>query len=255
MSEQPKPPRIGPGTTVLVTGASSGIGQAIATQLAEQGCQVVLAARRADRIAALAAKIGPTALAWPIDLRDSAAIERLPGDLPEPFRTIDILVNNAGSDVGGRLPFIDRPASAWDGMIDTNLRAVFGMTRAVLPGMIQRKRGDIVNIGSISGIRSYANVTAYGATKAAIHMFSENLRSELEGSGVRVLEMLPGPVRTEFMEVRFGGDRDRIERYWKELSESAPLEAEDISRCVLFALSQPPHVTLSQMVIMPSARC
>ncbi len=255
MSEQHPSPRIGPQTTVLVTGASSGIGQVVAMQLAEQGCQVVLAARRADRIAAMAAEIGPTALAWPIDLRDSAAIERLPAELPEQFRTIDILVNNAGSDVGGRLPFIERPASAWDGMIDTNLRAVFGITRAVLPGMLQRKRGDIVNVGSISGIRSYANVTAYGATKAAIHMFSENLRSELEGSGVRVMEMLPGPVRTEFMEVRFGGDRERIERYWKELSESAPLEAEDIARCVLFALSQPAHVTLSQIVVMPSARC
>ena len=241
--------------TALVTGASSGIGQVVAIELAKQGCQVILAARRTDRITALAAGIGPTALAWPIDLRDSAAIERLPADLPERFRDIDILVNNAGSDVGGRLPFIERPASAWDGMVDTNLRAVFGMTRTVLPGMIQRKRGDIVNVGSISGIRSYANVTAYGATKAAIHMFSENLRSELEGSGVRVLEMLPGPVRTEFMEVRFGGDRDRIERYWKELSESAPLQAEDVARCVLFALAQPPHVTLSQMVLMPSARC
>ncbi len=254
MSEQ-APSRVGPGATALVTGASSGIGQVIARQLAEKGCQVVLAARRTDRITAMAAEIGPAALAWPIDLRDGAAIERLPGALPERFRTVDILVNNAGSDVGGRLPFIERPASAWDGMIDTNLRAVFGITRAVLPGMIERKRGDIVNVGSISGIRSYANVTAYGATKAAIHMFSENLRSELEGSGVRVLETLPGPVRTEFMEVRFGGDRERIERYWKELSESAPLEAEDIARCVLFALSQPPHVTLSQMVVMPSSRC
>ena len=255
MSELSAPSRVGPGATALVTGASSGIGQVIAKQLAERGCQVVLAARRADRIIAMAAEIGPTALAWPIDLRDSAAIEKLPGALPEQFRPIDILVNNAGSDVGGRLTFVERPASAWDGMIDTNLRAVFGITRAVLPGMIERKRGDIVNVGSISGIRSYANVTAYGATKAAIHMFSENLRSELEGSGVRVLETLPGPVRTEFMEVRFGGDRERIERYWQELSESAPLEAEDIARCVLFALSQPPHVTLSQMVVMPSARC
>ena len=247
--------RVGPGTTVLVTGASSGIGQVIATELARAGCQVVLAARRADRIAAMAAEIGPAALAWPIDLRDTRAIALLPDALPERFRAIDILVNNAGSDVGGRLPFTERPADAWDGMIDTNLRAVFGMTRAVLPGMIGRKRGDIVNVGSISGIRSYANVTAYGATKAAIHMFSENLRSELEGSGVRVIEMLPGPVRTEFMDVRFGGDQERIERYWKELSESAPLEAEDVARCVLFALSQPAHVTLSQIVIMPSARC
>ena len=255
MSEQLAASRIGSGTTALVTGASSGIGQVIATQLAEQGCQVVLAARRADRIAKLAAEIGPAALPWPIDLRDSAAIERLPGKLPDQFRTIDILVNNAGSDVGGRLPFIERPASAWDGMIDTNLRAVFGVTRAVLPGMLQRGKGDIVNVGSISGIRSYANVAAYGATKAAIHMFSDNLRSELEGSGVRVLEVLPGPVQTEFMNVRFGGDQDRIERYWKELSDSAPLQADDVARCVLFALSQPAHVTLSQIVMMPSARC
>ena len=247
--------RIGPGTTALVTGASSGIGQVVATQLSERGCNVILAARREDRIAALAAQIGPRALAWPIDLRDGAAIDRLPHDLPEQFRQVDILVNNAGSDVGGRLPFADRPASDWDGMIDTNLRAVFRITRAVLPGMIERGRGDIVNVGSISGIRSYANVTAYGATKAAIHMFSENLRSELAGSGVRLLEVLPGPVRTEFMDVRFGGDQERIAHYWKELSESAPLEADDVARCVLFQLMQPAHVTLSQIVMMPSSRC
>ncbi len=215
----------------------------------------MLAARRKDRIAAIAAGLGPGALAWPIDLRDGAAIDRLPNELPEQFRSIDVLINNAGSDVGGRLPFVDRPASDWDGMIDTNLRAVFRITRAVLPGMMGRGRGDIVNVGSISGVRSYPNVTAYGATKAAIHMFSENLRSELAGSGVRLFEVLPGPVRTEFMDIRFGGDKDRIDRYWKELSESAPLEAEDVARCVLFALTQPPHVTLSQIVMMPSARC
>ena len=255
MVEQSALARVGPGTTVLVTGASSGIGHVVATQLAERGCQVVLAARRRDRIDALAAEIGTRALAWPIDLRDGAAIDRLPAELPDGFRDIDILVNNAGYDVGGRLPFVDRLASDWDSMIDTNLRAVFRITRAVLPAMLQRGRGDIVNIGSISGIRSYANVTAYGATKAAIHMFSENLRSELAGSGVRVFEVLPGPVRTEFMDVRFGGDQDRIERYWKDLSESAPLEAEDVARCVLFALTQPSHVTLSQIVMMPSARC
>ncbi len=255
MPEQHGSVRIGPGATALVTGASSGIGQVVATRLAEQGCQVVLAARREERIAALAAEIGPRALAWPIDLRDGAAIDRLPDALPEQFRTIDVLINNAGSDVGGRLPFVERAASDWDGMIDTNVRAVFRITRAVLPGMIKRGRGDVVNIGSISGVRSYPNVTAYGATKAAIHMFSENLRSELAGSGVRLFEVLPGPVRTEFMDVRFGGDQDRIERYWKELSESAPLEAEDVARSVLFALMQPAHVTLSQIVMMPSARC
>ncbi len=249
------PARIGPGTTALITGASSGIGEVVAAELARQGGRVVLAARRADRLAAMAAKIGPDALAWPIDLRDGAAIDRLLEDLPEPFRTIDVLINNAGSDVGGRLPFVERPAADWDGMLDTNLRAVFHVTRAVLPGMIARKRGDIVNLGSISGVRSYANVSAYGATKAAIHMFSENLRSELAGSGVRVFEVLPGPVRTEFMDVRFGGDQERIKRYWQELSESAPLEADDVSRCVMFALAQPAHVTLSQIVIMPSARC
>ncbi len=255
MLEHSASDRFGPGTTALVTGASSGIGQVIATQLAERGCKVVLAARRKDRIDAMAEAIGRNAFACTIDLRDGEAIDRLPNDLPEQFRSIDVLINNAGSDVGGRLPFVERSASDWDGMIDTNLRAVFRITRALLPGMLQRGRGDIVNVGSISGVRSYPNVTAYGATKAAIHMFSENLRSELAGSGVRLFEVLPGPVRTEFMDIRFGGDQDRIDRYWKELSESAPLEAEDVARSVLFALAQPPHVTLSQIVMMPSARC
>ncbi len=255
MLEPASPARVGPGAVALVTGASSGIGQAIAVALAGQGCRVVLAARRADRLASIAGQIGANALPWPIDLRDAAAIEALPRDLPAAFRDIGVLVNNAGHDVGGRLPFLDRAAAEWESMIDTNLRAVFGITRAVLPGMVERGRGDIVNMGSISGIRSFANVTAYGATKAAVHMFSENLRSELAGSGIRVLEVLPGPVRTEFMNVRFGGDEARIGRYWAEMSDEAPLEADDVARTVLFALTQPAHVTLSQVVMMPSSRC
>ncbi len=255
MPDPSEPSRLGPDTVALVTGASSGIGQAIATGLAARGCRVILAARRLDRITAIAGAIGASALAWPIDLCRADEIDRLPAALPEGFRRIDVLVNNAGSDVGGRLPFLDKPAEDWDGMIDTNLRAVFRLTRMVLPGMVERKRGDIVNLGSISGIRSFANVSAYGATKAAIHMFSENLRTELAGSGVRLVELLPGPVRTEFMDIRFGGDRERVERYWQEMSEGAPLEAEDVARSVLFALSEPAHVTLSQIVMMPSSRC
>lgn len=247
--------RIGPGRVVLITGASSGIGEAAARAFAAHGCSLVLTARRADRLKAVADAIGPNALAWPMDMKDHAAVDLLPTCLPEPFRSLDVLVNNAGHDVGGRRPFAEGAADDWDDIIDTNLRAAMRVTRAVLPGMIARGRGDIVNMGSISGIKSFANIAAYGASKAAMHMFSNNLRTELAGSGVRVLEIQPGPVMSGFAEARLRGDQAEIERYWSEMSQGAPLRSEDVAEAAVFALTRPAHVTISQLVIMPSSRC
>jgi NADP-dependent 3-hydroxy acid dehydrogenase YdfG len=246
--------RLGRGIA-LVTGASSGIGLGVARALAARGCRVVLAARRADRLAALAAELGPAALAWPLDLRDPAAVDALPDALPEAFRRIDVLVNNAGHDVGGRRPFLDGPADDWADVIDTNLKGVFRITRAILPGMVARGRGDVVNVGSISGIRTLPNIVAYGTTKAALHMFSDNLRTELAGTGVRLTEVLPGPTRSDFAASRYRGDNTAAQRYYAEASADAPLEAEDVARTIVFALEQPAHMTMTQLVLMPSSRC
>ena len=249
------PGRLGPECVALVTGASSGIGEAVAQALAARGCRVILAARRAERLAALAAEIGPPALPWPLDLRDPAAVDALPHALPEPFRRVDVLVNNAGHDVGGRRPFLDGSADDWADVIDTNLKGVFRITGAILPGMVARGRGDVVNVGSISGIRTLPNIVAYGTTKAALHMFSDNLRTELAGTGVRLTEILPGPTRSDFATSRYGGDDAAAERYYADASADAPLQSADVARTILFALEQPPHMTLTQLVLMPSSRC
>ena len=247
--------RIGPETVALITGASSGIGEAVAMSLARYGCRLVLTARRADRLARVAASIGPTALARPLDMRDDAAVDALPDCLPPEFREVDLLVNNAGHDVGGRKPFAAGSVDDWSDIVDTNVRAVLRITRAILPGMLQRGKGDIVNMGSTSGIKSYANISAYGASKAALHMFSDNLRTELSGSGVRVLELQPGPVRSGFAEARLRGDEAAIREYWSEMSGDMPLEASDVAETVVFALTRPAHVTLSSIVMQPSSKC
>ena len=247
--------RIGPDSVALITGASSGIGEAVAMSLAQHGCRLVLTGRRADRLTAVAAAIGPAALAWPMDMRDDAAVDGLPGCLPKEFRHVDVLINNAGHDVGGRRRFADGATDDWSDIIDTNIRAVLRVTRAVLPDMVQRGKGDIVNMGSTSGIKSYANIAAYGASKAALHMFSDNLRTELSGTGVRVIELQPGPVRSGFAEARLRGDATAIRQYWTEMSADMPLEAADVADTVVFALTRPPHVTLSQIVMQPSSKC
>ncbi len=247
--------RIGPASVVLITGASSGIGEAVALALAPLGCRMVLTARRADRLAGVVAAVGPNALAWPMDMRDDAAVDALPACLPDAFRAVDVLVNNAGHDVGGRQPFVGGATDDWSDIIDTNVRAALRVTRAVLPGMVQRCKGDIVNMGSTSGIKSYANIAAYGASKAALHMFSDNLRTELSGTGVRVIELQPGPVRSGFAEARLRGDEAAIQQYWKEMSGDMPLESSDVADTVVFALTRPPHVTLSSIVMQPSSKC
>ena len=174
------------------------------------------------------------------------------GRLPPKFRAIDILVNNAGHDVGGKRPFIAGPADAWADIVETNLQSLLRVTRAVLPGMLERGGGDILNIGSVSGIKAAAQRAAYGASKAAVHMFSENLRSELAGTGVRVTEILPGLTRTSFAQARLSGDEDKAQEFYAK--SGTPLEAEDIARAVTFALRQPPHVTIAELVIVPSAQ-
>jgi len=239
------------GATALVTGATSGIGESIATLLAENGCRVICAGRRADKLAILGETLGSAARTLALDVTDPSSVEGLLSRLPEDWRGIDILVNNAGHDEGGRRRFDEGEADQWASIIETNVTGLIRTTHAVVPGMIARDRGHIVNIGSVAGLSPYATGTIYAASKHAVHGFSESLRLDYAGTGVRVTEILPGLVRTNFALTRWG-NQERADSFYDDFGVC--LAPEDIARSVLFALQQPPHVVISQLVVVPSAQ-
>jgi 3-hydroxy acid dehydrogenase/malonic semialdehyde reductase len=237
--------------TVLVTGASSGFGAAIARRFHRAGSRVVLAARREDRITALARELGDRAHPIVLDVRDrddvTAAIAALPADLS----AVDVLVNNAGLALGLE-PAPRADLDDWDRMIDTNCRGLVVCTRALLPGMVSRGRGHVINLGSVAGTYPYPGGNVYGASKAFVHQFSLNLRSELHGTGVRVTCIEPGMCGgTEFSEVRFHGDKARAAGVYAGFD---PLTAEDIAESVFWSASLPSHVNVNVIELMPVAQ-
>jgi 3-hydroxy acid dehydrogenase/malonic semialdehyde reductase len=234
-------------TTALVTGASSGIGLACAEALAGAGARGVVVGRRGDRLAALAARLGDRAHALRLDVRDKAAIEAALAALPSPFATIDVLVNSAGLALGLE-PAQRASLDDWERMIDTNCRALVHLTRTLLPGMVARDRGHVVNIGSVAGNWPYPGGNVYGATKAFVKQFSLNLRSDLLGSKVRVTNVEPGMVETEFSVVRFHGDEGRAGKVYEGMQ---PLSAADIADTVLWCVTRPPHVNVNTIEVMP----
>ncbi len=240
------------GAVALVTGASAGIGAAIAEALVARGCRVIGAARRKAALAALADRLGPAFHPRPLDVTDAAATARLIDDLPPELRAIDILVNNAGHDVGGRKRFDLGDAEAWAAIVETNLTGMIRVARAVAPGMVARGRGHIVNLGSIAGIRAYPGGSIYAATKFAVRGFSEGLRMDYAGSGIRVTEIAPGTVRTEFAYRRWPDDPARARAFYDDYADL--LSPEDVARCVIFALDQPPHVSVATIVVTPSSQ-
>ena len=169
--------------------------------------------------------------------------------LPAKWRAVDILVNNAGSDVGGRRHFGEGGIADWASTIETNVTGLMRMTHAILPGMLARGRGHIVNLGSVAGLRPMAASAAYNTSKAAVHMFSDSLRTDLKGSRLRVSEIMPGTARTGFAEARWRGDKATAERFYA--SFGALLTVEDVVRAVVFALEQPPHVVVAQLLLLP----
>ncbi len=242
--------RLEPGMVALVTGASAGIGAAVAAALAAREVTVICAARQAAGLAALAARLGPRCHPLALDVTDPVATAGLLERLPEPLRAIDILVNNAGSDVGGRVRF-DRGAIAdWASTVATNVTGLMAITHAVAPGMVARDRGDIVNIGSTAGVRSSPNYAVYGATKHAVHGFTESLRLDYADTGIRVIEVMPGMVRTEFASNRLGGDPAGAAAFYGGFAEL--LQPADIARCVVMALDQPAHVSIAQILVEPT---
>ena len=237
---------------VFVTGASSGIGAACAREFARYGARLLVAARRLDRLAALQEELldlgAPAARAEQLDVRDAEAVARLVQDLPEEWQEVEVLVNNAGLS-RGLSPLHEGLLDDWNEMIDTNVKGLLHVNRAVVPLMVRRGRGTVVHIGSIAGHEVYPGGNVYCGTKHAVRGITGALRLDLLGSGVRVCSVDPGMVQTEFSEVRFHGDRERAAAVYRG---TTALSAQDVAEVVYFAASRPDHVDLAEVLLLPT---
>jgi 3-hydroxy acid dehydrogenase / malonic semialdehyde reductase len=236
--------------TVFVTGASSGFGAAVARRFAATGARVIVSARRAERLKDLAAEFGDLVLPVTLDVRDRAAVAEVVGGLPAEFAEIDVLVNNAGLALGTE-PAQSADLDDWDQMIDTNCKGLVHMTRVVLPGMVQRRRGHVINLGSVAGTYPYPGGNTYAGTKAFVHQFSIALRSDVHGTGVRVTCVEPGMADTEFSTVRFHGDRAKADAVYSGMQ---PMTADDIAESIFWAATMPAHVNVNVIELMATAQ-
>ena len=239
------------GKIALVTGASAGIGKQTSRILVDAGVRVICAARRLSHLESLASELGDAAIALELDVTDVDSVAKLLGRLPADWRDIDILVNNAGHDIGGRRQFHEGSAAQWAATIETNVIGLMRVTRAVLDSMVERNTGHIVNIGSVAGIQAYKACAAYAASKHAVHGLSETLRLDYGETGIKISEVLPGMVKTEFAATRFG-DEKLGEEYYRDFGVC--LTPEDIARSVHFVLDQPADVVIAQIVVVPTRR-
>lgn len=235
--------------TVFITGASSGFGAACARRFAEEGARLVLAARREGRLKELRDELSAAAEVHivKLDVRDREAVRTTVEGLPGPFAEVDILVNSAGLALGLE------PAQAanlddWEEMVDTNIKGLIFCTRFILPGMVSRNRGHVVNVGSVAGSWPYPGGNAYGATKAFVEQFSRNLRADLLGTQVRVTCIAPGMAETEFSLVRFKGEAEKAEKVYAGVE---PLTGEDIAGIVSWVTGLPAHVNINSLEVMP----
>jgi 3-hydroxy acid dehydrogenase/malonic semialdehyde reductase len=237
------------GRTALVTGATSGFGLEIARRLVAAGHRVVAAGRRTERLDALRDELGADAvLPLTLDVTDAGAVAALPGALPEDWRAIEILVNNAGLALG-TTPAQDSDLPQWEQMVATNVLGVMRLTHAILPGMVARGRGDIVNLGSVAANYPYPGGNVYGATKAFVQQFTLGLKTDLAGTGVRVSDVQPGLVGgTEFSQVRFGGDAAKAAAPY---AGTTPMTAADVAEAVLWIVGLPAHVNVNRIELMP----
>ena len=236
--------------TVFVTGASSGFGAAVARRFAADGARVVATARRVDRVEALASEFGARILPLALDVRDRPAVAAAVAALPAEFAAVDVLVNNAGLALGLN-PAQDADLDDWDQMIDTNCKGLVYCTRAILPGMVARRRGHVINLGSVAGTYPYPGGNVYGGTKAFVHEFSLNLRSDLHGTGVRVTCVEPGMADTEFSLVRFSGDQSKADNVYAGMQ---PMTADDVAESIHWAATMPQHVNVNTIELMATAQ-
>jgi 3-hydroxy acid dehydrogenase/malonic semialdehyde reductase len=235
---------------VLITGASAGFGASIARVLSAEGHRIIAAGRRADRLQALAEELGGAEAVMPLvlDVTDRAAVAEAIAGLPAAWAEIDVLVNNAGL-ARGLAPAQQAKLDDWETMIDTNIKGVTYVTHAVLPGMVARDRGHIVNMGSVAGTWPYPGGNVYGATKAFVRNFSLNLRTDLLGTKVRVTNIEPGLVAgTEFSAVRFDGDQAKAANVY---ANTTPLTSEDVAETVRWVVTLPAHFNVNTIEIMP----
>lgn len=238
--------------TILITGASSGIGEGCARKFASQGARLILNSRSADKLTALAEelkeKYDAECYVMPFDVcnRDSAAAAL--NALPQEWKSIDVLVNNAGLAIGVDKEY-EGNLDEWDVVIDTNVKALLSMTRLVVPGMVERGRGHIINIGSIAGDAAYPGGSVYCATKAAVKALSDGLRIDLVDTPLRVTNIKPGLVETNFSVVRFRGDKQKADNVYRGIR---PLNGDDIAEVVFFAASAPEHMQVAEILVMPT---
>ncbi len=235
--------------TALITGATSGIGEACARKFAEGGYNVIITGRRSERLEALKAELeetGAKVKTLTFDVRDADAAGKAIGSLGEEWSTIDVLVNNAGLALG-----LDKEHEGsmedWNTMIDTNIKGLLTMPRLIVPGMVRRNSGHVINIGSVAGDAAYARGNVYCATKAAVKTITDGLRIDLADTAVRVTNIKPGLVETEFSKVRFHGDEERADNVYKGIK---PLTGTDIADVVFYAASAPAHVQIAEVLIL-----
>ncbi|RGN49202.1 MULTISPECIES: SDR family NAD(P)-dependent oxidoreductase [unclassified Bacteroides] len=237
---------------VLITGATSGIGEGCARKFASQGANLILNGRNIQKLDALKAdlenRFGVRILLLPFDVRDREAATTAIASLSGKWADIDILVNNAGLVIGVDKEF-EGNLDEWDIVIDTNVKGLLAMTRLVVPGMVKRGRGHIINIGSIAGDAAYPGGSVYCATKAAVKALSDGLRIDLVDTPLRVTNIKPGMVETNFTVVRYRGDKERADEFYKGIR---PLTGDDIAETVYFAASVPEHIQIAEVLVMPT---
>lgn len=238
--------------TALITGATSGIGRATAKYFAKNHFRLILCGRRDDRLVQLQDEFAPLTRVHTLnfDVRDKVAVKAAIESIPEDLKNIDILVNNAGN-AHGLDPIESGSTDDWDAMMDINVKGLLYISREVIPGMIKRKHGHIINIGSIAGKEVYPNGNVYCASKHAVDAINQGMRMDLNKHGIRVGAINPGLVATEFSEVRFKGDSERAANVYKGYE---PLQADDIADIITFVVTRPYHVNIADLLVLPTAQ-
>jgi len=240
--------------TVMITGASSGIGEACAMIFAGNGWDLVITGRREEKLLSisdsLSRNFNDDVLPLVFDVMRREEVDRAIQGMPEEYRQVDVLVNNAGLALG-REPLVEGDADDWDVMIDTNVKGLLYVTKALLPLMVQKRNGHIINIGSIAGREVYPNGNVYCSTKFAVDALTKAMQIDLNPYGIRVTQVSPSAVETEFSMVRFKGDQEKAKNIYKGFS---PLTGKDVAEAVYFCATRPPHVNIHDMLIMPSAQ-